>query len=231
MSSQEIKVTAVTRQECGSAAARRIRREGAVPAVLGLVGGETTLLKLNAHDFERVLSQHSATQLLVTLTVNDGKTCTALLREIQRDGFTGRVTHADFSEIDSAKKIHVRIQIILSGEPEGVKAGGILTQHLRQIEVACLPADVVENFTADISALKIGDDITVKSLGLDEAKYTLITAPATVIATVSALTEEKAAGAGDGEAAAQPELSVKKGKAEDAEKSGAKSNAKAPAKK
>jgi len=230
--SQEIKVSATTRLDCGSAAARRIRRAGSVPAIFSSVKGESTLLQLNAHDFESVLSRHSATQLLVTLTVDNGATCVALLREIQRDGITGRVTHADFSEIDTTKKIHVRIQIVLSGDPEGVKAGGILQQQLRRVEVACLPADVVETFTADVSALKIGDDISVGDLGVDEAKYTLVTAATTVIATVSAITEEKAAATAEGDAAAAtPELSVKKGKAEDSEKAAPKTNAKPPAKK
>jgi len=229
--SQEIKVIAETRQECGSAAARRIRRAGAVPAILTPVKGEATLLKLNAHDFESVLSRHSATQLLVTLEIVNGTACAALLREIQREGITGRVSHADFSEIDTTKKLHVKIQIFLTGESEGVKAGGILQQQIRQVEVACLPADVVESFTVDITSLNIGDDITVGKLGLDEAKYTLVTAANTVIATVSAIADEKAAATAEGDAAAaQPELSVKKGKAEDAE-GGKKSNAKAPAKK
>jgi len=235
---QEIKVTAETRQECGSAAARRIRREGAVPAVLGLVGGETTLLKLNAHDFERVLSRHASTQLLVSLTVSGGKTCVALLREIQRDGITGRVSHADFSEIDTTKKIHVQIQVVLIGEAEGVKAGGVLQQQLRGIDVQCLPADVVESFEADVSALKIGDALTVGSLGIDEKKYT-IAHPEAVIATVSAIEDEKAAAPAEGDAdaaKAQPELSVKKGKAEDADAkaapaAGAKPAAKPAAKK
>ena len=215
---QEIKVTAETRQECGSAAARKIRRAGAVPAIIASVNGESILLKLNAHDFERVLSQHANTQLLVTLAIAGGKSCPALLREIQRDGITGRVTHADFSEIDTTKKIHVQIQVVLSGEPEGVKTqGGVLQQQLRHIDVQCLPADVVENFTVNVSELKLGDDVTVKDLGLDETKYTLVTHAGAVIATVSAVTEETAAATeGDGSAPAQPELSVKKGKAEDA---------------
>ena len=214
---QEIKVSAEARAEHGSAAARKIRRAGGIPAILALVGGAPTLLKLNAHDFERTLSRHSNTQLLVSLDIGDGAARTALLREIQRDGITGRVIHADFSEIDATKKIHVQIQVVLSGEPEGVKTeGGVLQQHLRHVDVACLPADVVESFTVDVSALKLGDDIVVKNLGLDEKTYTLVSHADAVIATVSAVTEEAAAAAAEGGAAAQPALSVKKGKAEDA---------------
>ena len=214
--SQEIKVKAEPRSTSGSTAARRLRRAGAVPAVLSTLGGESTLLQLNAHDFERTVSQHVSAQLLVTLDVG-GKSCMALLREIQRDGITGRITHADFSQIDTARKMRVQIPLILVGEPEGVRTqNGVLEQHLRQIDVACLPSDVVESFTVDVTNLKLGDDITVADLQLGE-KFAIHTRPETVVATVAEVKEEVIAST-DADAAtdapAQPELSVKKGKAE-----------------
>ena len=222
---QEIKVTAEVRAEHGSAAARRIRRSGGVPAILTFVGGENSLLTLNSREFERTMSRHANTQLLVSLDVA-GKTFHALLREIQRDGITGRISHADFGEIDVTKKIHVQIQVALAGEPDGVKnQGGVLQQHLRHVDVACLPTDVVESFTFDVSELKVGDDITVGKLGLDATKYTLVSHADAVVATVSVIEEETASGE---PGATQPELSVKKGKAEDA---AAKSAAKPAAKK
>lgn len=215
--SQEIKVKAEPRSTSGSTAARRLRRAGAVPAVLSTLGGESTLLQLNAHDFERTVSQHVSTQLLVTLDV-DGKSCMALLREIQRDGITGRITHADFSQIDTTRKMRVQIQLVLVGEPEGVRTqNGVLQQHLRHIDVACLPADIVESFTVDVSALKVGDDITVAALQLGE-KFAIHARPESVIATVAEIKEEvivAAAVTADAAAPAQPELSVKKGKAEE----------------
>ena len=211
-------LSAQTRSEFGKGAARRLRRAGIVPAVLTTLGGESTLLQLNAHDFERTVSQHVSTQLLVTLDV-DGKSCMALLREIQRDGITGRITHADFSQIDTTRKMRVQIQLVLVGEPEGVRTqNGVLQQHLRHIDVACLPADIVESFTVDVSALKVGDDITVAALQLGE-KFAIHARPESVIATVAEIKEEVVAAAAvtaDAAAApAQPELSVKKGKAEE----------------
>lgn len=215
--SQEIKVHAEPRSTSGSTAARRLRRAGSIPAVLSKLGGETALLQLNAHDFERTVSQHVSAQLLVTLDA-DGKSCMALLREIQRNGITGRITHADFSQVDTRRKMRVQIQIVLIGDPEGVRTqNGVLEQHLRHVEVACLPADIVESFTVDVSALKVGDDITVADLQLGD-KFALHTRPETVIATVAEVKEEVVAApdatAADA-AAAQPELSVKKGKAEE----------------
>lgn len=213
--SQEIQVNAETRTTSGSTAARRLRRAGAVPAVLTTLSGQSTLLQLNAHDFERTMSQHMSAQLLVTLTI-DGKPCMALLREIQRDGMSGRITHADFSQVDTGHKMNVQLPIILVGEPEGVRIqNGVLEQQLRHVEVSCLPSDIIENFTVDVSALKVGEDITVADLQLGD-KFTVHTHPEIVVATV-ALVKEDVPAADDGEGATQPELSVKKGKAEDAD--------------
>ena len=225
---QEIKVIAEPRSCCGSTAARRLRRSGTVPAVLATTGGETTLIQLNAHEFERTISQHANTQLMVALVI-DGKSCLALLRETQRDGISGRIIHADFGEVDATRKMHIQIQIILVGEPEGVRTqNGVLEQHLRHIEVSCLPADVVESFTVDTSALKLGDDIAVGDLKLGD-KYTVVTRHDSVIATVSEATEEVVAVVADAAAAGQPDISVKKGKADEAGAAAPAAGAKAPA--
>ena len=225
---QEIKVIAEPRSCCGSTAARRLRRSGTVPAVLATTGGETTLIQLNAHDFERTISQHANTQLMVALVI-DGKSCLALLRETQRDGISGRIIHADFGEVDATRKMHIQIQIILVGDPEGVRTqNGVLEQHLRHIEVSCLPADVVESFTVDTSALKLGDDIAVGDLNLGD-KYTVVTRHDSVIATVSDATEEVVAVVADAAAAGQPDISVKKGKADEAGAAAPAAGAKAPA--
>ena len=182
--------------------------------MLKTLDGEFTLLQLDAHDFERIVSRHAGVQIIVTLEL-EGSAYMALLREIQRDGITGRITHADFGQIDTQSEINVEIQIVLVGEPEGVRTqNGVLEQHLRHVEVECLPQDVVESFTFDVTDLKVGDDVTVADLKLD-AKFTVHTRPDAVVATVSEVREEAEPAQTDGEAPAQPELSVKKGKAEE----------------
>jgi large subunit ribosomal protein L25 len=211
--SQEIKVIAEPRTCSGSTAARRLRRSGTIPAVLSTLGGESALIQLNAHDFERVMSQHANAQLMVSISL-EGKSCVALLREIQRNGLSGRITHADFGQIDTTRKMRIQIQIVLVGEPVGVRTqNGVLEQHLRHIDVSCLPADVVESFTVDTTALKVGDDITVGDLAVGD-KYTIATRADSVIATVAEVKEEVvvAAATDVAAAAAQPEISVKKGK-------------------
>lgn len=179
---QEIKVNAETREVRGSTAARRMRRTGAVPAVLSRVGGGSNLLALNAHDFERMLGRHVSEHLVVTLSVG-GESMLALLREVQRHGVTGKVIHADFSEVSRDTKLHVQLPLVLVGDPDGVRnQGGVLEQMLRQIDVACLPGDVVEKFEIDISGMKLNDTLLVRDLKLGDA-FTILTHGELAVAT------------------------------------------------
>ncbi len=197
----EIKVHAETRQASGSTAARRFRRAGIVPAVLSNVSGESRLLTLNNHDFERMLSKHFSEHLVVTLAVGDEETL-AIVREIQRHGLTGKVLHVDFGEITADHKLHVAIPITLRGEPDGVhNQGGVLEQQLREIEVSCLPGDVLEKFEVDVSRLKLGEALLVGELALGEA-FTVLTSADIPVATVVEPAAAKAAdSAADDEAA------------------------------
>lgn len=214
--STEIKVNAEPRTCSGSTAARRLRRSGIIPGVLNIASGESTLIQFNAHAFERIISQHVGSQIIVSLEVGDQKTA-AIMREIQRDGLTGRIIHADFNEIDMTHKINVLIKVELVGEPEGVRnENGVLEQILREIEVSCLPGDVVESFVVDVAHLKLGEDITIGELKLDPS-MTLVSNPDDVVASITEAMEEIPDTASEEATPDQPEISVKKGKADEAE--------------
>ncbi|MCL1856935.1 MAG: 50S ribosomal protein L25 [Kiritimatiellaeota bacterium] len=199
----EIKVNAELRHGSGSSAARRFRRAGAIPAVLAKTGGGSELLSLNAHAFEQMLSRHLSDFLMVTLDVG-GTGTMALLREVQRHGLTGKVIHADFSEVDTTKSIRVRIPVVLVGEPEGVRTqGGILEQMVREIDVMCLPQAIVEKFEVDVSALKLSESLMVRDIALGDG-FTVITHADVAVATVIEVKEEASATATAAEAAATP---------------------------
>ncbi|MBQ9727886.1 MAG: 50S ribosomal protein L25 [Kiritimatiellae bacterium] len=190
---QENKLSAQARTVQGSSAARRLRRAGFVPAVLATLDGQTELLQLEARPFQREMSRHKSSQIVVTL--DDGaKSRLALIREIQRDGITGAITHADFGEVDPAKKLRMHVRLLLLGEPVGVRAeNGVLEQPLRSVEVSCLPSDAVEDFEIDVSDLHVGQDIKVADLKLDASKFTLHADPHQAVATVvSAIADEPA---------------------------------------
>lgn len=219
MANEVIKMKAELRTEQGSSAAGRLRRAGTIPAAVNRIEGGTTLVKFDAHAFKTMLRHHASDHVLVTLEL-EGKDVPALMREVQYDVMTGAPIHVDFGEISLTKKLRISIPLRLLGEPVGVKLdGGILQQNLRTIEVDCLPADIVENFDVDVSALKLSQSLFVRDLKLD-AKFTVITGKDVPVATVVEAAEEEAAAApAEGEAAAEaasPEV-IAKGKKEDAD--------------
>ena len=211
---QETNIVAEPRTVHGSSAARRLRRSGFVPGVLATTAGQTELLQLNAHDFEREVARHSNPQFIAHISLG-GSVRTALVRELQRDGITGRIAHTEFGEVDPAKKLHVHIQLQLLGDPVGVRTeNGVLEQQLRSVVVSCLPKDAIETLAVDVSELHKNQDVKVRDLKLDAEKFTVVDDPDQVVCNVAEAVAEVAAAAPAEGDAAQPEISVKKGKAD-----------------
>lgn len=225
----EILLTASARVASGSKAAGRLRRAGKLPGVIKRISGDSLAIQLDAHEYEMTMRKHHGDQILATITV-DGTPISALLRETQHDVMSGAPSHVDFGEVDMGKTVRVEIALELVGTPEGVKnAGGVLEHNLRAIHVDCLPVDIVETFNVDVSALNIGDKLTVAQLDFGK-KYHITTHKDTVVAAVIEPDEEIVVAAPVTDEAAAPEV-IAKGKA-DADAAAADSAKKAePAKK
>ncbi len=203
----QIKIKAEDRVEQGTAAVRRLRRTGFIPAsVMGMDKKGTKQIKFNAHEFMMAMRGRSGKQLLVTLDF-DGTEMPALLREIQNDVLKGTPIHVDLSEVSLSKKVRIEVPIYLVGESVGVKiGGGVLEQVLRTIVVECLPTDIVEKFDVDVSKLGLDQTIFVRDLQLGD-KFTIVSRGELAVAVV------KAPEGADAAAAAEkaPEV-IKKGK-------------------
>lgn len=225
-----IKVEAELRSKTGTSAGRRLRRTGKFPGIVYGVGKTPMNVQLDERLFKRALYAHSGENVMLDLDIAGSETKKVLLREVQRHPITGQILHADFNEISMTEKLTIEIALELVGEPAGVsQQGGVLEHLVRTIEVECLPADIVEEFQLDVSALKIGDSLTAGEIPLDATKYTLVTDADLAVAAVAAQRAEEAPASAA--AATEPEV-IKEKKPEGAEAAeGAKKDAKAaPAK-
>ncbi|MBP5511719.1 MAG: 50S ribosomal protein L25 [Kiritimatiellae bacterium] len=231
MAKEMIILKAEERTEQGSAASRRLRRAGYIPgAVTRIEGGASLLLKINAREFGALLRKHGEQQQLLKLDIS-GKETAAMLREIQYHPVTGLPTNADFGEIDLSQKVRISIPLEVVGEPAGVRLeGGILQQMLHEVEVECLPTDVVDKFEIDVSELKLDQSLFVKDLKLGDA-YTIVTEKTDVVALVSAPEDETAAASAEGEAGKEEPEVITKGKKDEAGEGGDKAAAAKSAKK
>ena len=210
----QIKIKASTRTEQGTAAVRRLRRDGMIPAsVMSMNKGGTKLIKFDAHEFRMAMRGRSGKQLLVTLDL-DGQDVPALLREMQNDVLAGTPIHVDFSEVSLTQKVRVTVPLFLVGEATGVKlGGGVLEQVLRTVEVECLPTDIVEKFEVDVSSLGLDQTLFVRDLKLGD-KQTLVTRGEYAVAVVKAPEGDAAATPGAAPAEEKAPEVIKKGKEE-----------------
>jgi len=209
---KEIKLSASKREAKGSSASNVLRRSGWLPAVVYGEKGSRSI-QIDRRAFDTMLHHHTSENLIVDLSIEGEGDIKALLRDVQHEAVMGGVLHADFLEISMVRKMRVTIPITLKGEPVGVsQQSGILEHVLRQLEVECLPGDLVESFDVDVSNLSLGHTLMVRDLTLDP-KFTVLTAGDVAVATVVAPREEKVEEAVPGEegaTAGQPEVIGKK---------------------
>lgn len=159
----ETKLQAETREDTGKGFARRLRADGRVPGVL--YGHEMAPIPLSVDSREmfHLLHGGAGANALMDLVV-DGHEHLAMAREIQRDHIHNKLIHIDFLAVSRNEKITVNVPVIETGEAVGVKEGGVVEHHLREVAVECFPQDVPELIEIDISDVALGDMIHVSDL-------------------------------------------------------------------
>ena len=187
----ETVLKATAREGRGKGPARRLRADGKVPGVLYGHGVEPVAISLSSQDLLHFFHATHGAAMVVDLEI-DGTVHLAIPREIQRDHLRGRYVHIDFLEVRRDEKVKMSVEIHETGEAPGVKTGGVIEHHLRDVEIECLPGDVPEQITADVSELELGDmlrlaDITAPS---GVTFLTDLTTPVISVVTPAALRTE-----------------------------------------
>ena len=146
---------------------RGLRRAGWLPAVVYGHGMEAFSIQLNSREVSRTLVRTGRASLMA-LDLDGQETRNVLIREIQRDPVTQQVLHMDFYQVRMDEAIHLSIPVRLTGKAPAVREkDGVLVQGLTEIEIECLPGDLIAMVEADLSELhNIGDTISVKDLSV-----------------------------------------------------------------
>src|SRR3989441_3737484 len=155
------------REGTGKEIAKRLRRAGAVPAIL-YGGTKTEQVSLDPKADLRMIHGHEGTTQLLTLKF-EGETGNgarlAIIRELQFDPVSDALLHVDLQEVSADRAITVRVAVRPVGEAAGVRdQKGILNLVLHELEVSCLPIAIPQRIDADVSALMIGNVLTVAEL-------------------------------------------------------------------
>lgn len=220
---------AAVREETGRVAARKARRDGKIPAVLYGRGEEPITVEVDAREFEQMLHHGLAEHGMLDLDLKEGKKKrrqTVLIREVQHDPVTGDILHADFYHVEMEQEIEVSIPIVLLGQAEGVKKGGIQEHLLREVEIQCLAKKMPENVQLDVTDVDLGHSLHVRDLVLDEDIRVLTDPDRTVVSVLPPKLREEVEEAAEEvpeEEGAEPEVVGKEGEEEEkAEETGEK---------
>ena len=215
----QVRLTANRRDQVGTSAAQRVRREHAIPAIVYGQDKTPVSISVSQRDVLKAFHTKAGSNVIITLTIGGAKKAderTVIVKEIQHHPVHGGILHIDFHQISLKERIKVHVPIALKGEAVGVKQdGGVLEHFLRELEVECLPTDIPPHLDVEIAALKIGDAIHVKDIVVP-SPVKIITDPALVVLSILPPHVEAAPEA-PAEAPAEPELIRKKKEEEGAE--------------
>src|SRR6185436_10712812 len=218
---KDITINASAREGVGKGPTRRLRAQGMIPAAIYGEGGDAMAIAVSAKEIATILRSGSGHNTIFKLALpqSDGEPANVIIKDYQIDPIKGRLLHADLLRLSMTTTTRVSVSVETIGDPPGVKTdGGILELQLREIEAECLPGDIPEHLTVDVSHLQIGDHVTVADLVYDREKVKLLVDEHQIVAGVLAprMVEEVAPAVAvvEGEAApgAEPEV-IKKGKA------------------
>ena len=165
---EEVSLKVEMGRAVGTRPARRLRREGKVPAVFYGHGREALSLAVDRRELQAVLSTEAGLNALITLEV-DGERHTAMARQLQRDPIMGSVTHLDFVAVSADQVVITEVPLHLVGEAEQVRINdGIVDQLMHSITVKAKALAIPSGIDVDISELTIGGAVRVGDLTLPE---------------------------------------------------------------
>ena len=227
---KQVKLAVERRDAIGRAAVRKLKARGVVPAVVYGGKEKPEPLQVLRRDVSVMLSHAAGENILVELEIAGEKTTrAAMVQEVQHSPVGGDVLHIDFHAVSMDEKIEADVPLEPFGTANGVKNfGGLLEQSLRALTVSCLPRDLPDKITVDVSNLNIGDSIHVRDIKLPNGVAAKVQPELTVFSVLAPTVEEEPV-APEAEAGAGPEV-IKEKREEGEGAAPATSAAAAPAK-
>lgn len=213
----DINLKAYKRERGKKSDVKNLRKQGYIPGVFYLEGKETIPIYVTIKDLNPLV--YTAETHVVKLQIEgEKKAKDCILKDTQFDPLTDKVVHFDLQGLTAGHEITMEVPVVLNGDAPGVEEGGIVQQFLNRLDVSCLPKDIPDQIEIDISALNIGDSISVADIQTGDVK--VLNSEDSVIVSVAAprslVEEEEEAELAVGEEPEEPEV-IGKGKKEEDE--------------
>ncbi len=209
------KLKASERKDFTKSETRRIRNEGTIPGVFYSKG--KTPIHISVADKAINPLVFTAKTHLISLELEGHEEYECIIKDVQFHPVTDKVIHFDLLGLTKGEKIKLEIPVQLVGSPIGVKEGGVIQHVMHKIEVECLPRNIPEHITIDISGLKLNDSVHISDLNYEDVEFT-DPKESLIVQVTHAKVQEVAAPAAEavGEETKEPEV-IAKGKVEEKE--------------
>src|SRR5881227_3845908 len=209
---KQVKLKAEPRASVGRSAVRKLKAHGVSPAIIYGGKDKPQPLQVSARDINAMMSHASGENVLVELEIAGEKSNrTALVQEVQHSPVRGDILHIDFHAISMDETIQAEVPLEPIGVPNGVKNfGGLLEQSLRALAIECLPVDLPDRITVDVSQLNIGDSVHVRDIQLPAGVTPKVQLDLTAFSVVAPVVEEERVATEAEAVAAGPEVITEK---------------------
>ncbi len=210
----EIKLPVKKRELSTKGANNQLRRTGDVPGIFYTKGSEPVPIYVPERALKPLV--FTSETHIVNLKIDDGEEIQSILKSVDFDPVSDKIIHFDLQGIQVGQELELEVPVILEGQAKGVKEGGVIQHHLHRINVSCLPKNIPEHVTINISELGVGDSVHIKDLSLENVK--ILNPEDVIIVSVniprSVQTETVAVEEAETEAELEEPEVISKGKAE-----------------
>ncbi|MFA7228055.1 MAG: 50S ribosomal protein L25 [Melioribacteraceae bacterium] len=211
----EILVNGTKRALSTKGANNQLRRDGNVPGIFYMKGVEPIPVFVSEKALKPIV--FTSETHIVNLKIDNGDEFKSILKNVQFDPVTDRVVHFDLLGINADQEIEIEVPVVFEGQAKGLKEGGIVQQSIHKVTVSCLPADIPQHISIDITNLGLNDSIHVRDLKIDKVRF--VQNPEVIIVSVvvpRAAVEPTPGAEVPGEEKSEPEV-ISKGKQTDEE--------------
>jgi len=166
---ETFELTAKLRADTGKAASRRLRHAGLIPAILYGAEKQPVPLTLNQNEVHKNLLDDRFFSHILSIKIDEQTTESAVIKEVQRHPWRPLVMHLDLQRVSETGFLHKEIPLHFINEDKSVgvkQGGGLVSHHLNQVEIRCLPKDLPEFIVVDIIELQLNETLHLSNLTL-----------------------------------------------------------------
>jgi len=193
----ELTLRAEKREVSTQGALKNLRKEAKVPGIY--YTSDSTPLSISVEEKELKKFVYTKETHIALLEMDGQESLRAIVKEVQFDPLTDKIVHFDLQGMTVGQTLQLEIPVSLEGQPVGVREGGVLQQFMYKLDVECLPKNIPDRITLDVSELQIGDSILVRDLSFDD--FDILNADTVMVVSVTQARsiEEETTGEEEGE--------------------------------